>query len=104
MAIDVGGLTNIELSFAVLLLLSTGQDAGHAPDRPLRPPPEGLTIPWLYFILLAAAMLAATLAAAVATQIMAAAANYHGIEGSVSQQLRSIGVLGAVQHPSAREH
>ena len=33
------------------------------------PPPEGLAIPWLYLAILAAAMLAATLAAAVATQI-----------------------------------
>jgi putative ABC transport system permease protein len=33
------------------------------------PPPEGLTIPWFYLAILAAAMLAATLAAAVATQV-----------------------------------
>ena len=33
------------------------------------PPPEGLTIPWLYLAVLAVAMFVATLAAAVATQI-----------------------------------
>jgi putative ABC transport system permease protein len=33
------------------------------------PPPEGLTIPWLYFAVLAATMFVATLVAAVATQI-----------------------------------
>jgi putative ABC transport system permease protein len=33
------------------------------------PPPEGLTIPWVYLAVLAAAMFVATLAAAVATQI-----------------------------------
>jgi len=33
------------------------------------PPPEGLTIPWFYLAVLAAAMFAATLAAAIATQI-----------------------------------
>jgi hypothetical protein len=42
---------------------------------------------------LATAMLAATLA--VAIQIMAAGANYRRIEKRVSQQLRSIGILGA---------
>ena len=123
-AIDVGGLTTIELSFAVLMLLGAaaivfilnlaerrrafaimsavgakgpqirafiwsegllvflgGSVAGVLAGLLLAgmlvrlltgvfdPPPEGLSIPWLYLAILAAAMFAATLAAAVATQI-----------------------------------
>jgi putative ABC transport system permease protein len=123
-AIDVGGLTTIELSFAVLMLLGAagivfilnlaerrrafaimsavgakgpqirafiwsegllvflgGSGAGLLAGLLLAgmlvqlltgvfdPPPEGLTIPWLYLAILAVAMFAATLAAAVATQI-----------------------------------
>ena len=123
-AIDVGGLTTIELSFAVFMLLGAagivfilnlaerrrafaimsavgakgpqirafiwsegllvflgGSGAGLLAGLLLAgmlvrlltgvfdPPPEGLIIPWLYLAILAAAMFAATLAAAIATQI-----------------------------------
>jgi putative ABC transport system permease protein len=123
-SIDVGGLTTIELSFAVLVLLGAagivfilnlaerrrafaimsalgakapqirafvwgegllvflgGSLAGLLAGLLLAemlvqlltgvfdPPPEGLTIPWLYLAILATAIFAATLAAAVATQV-----------------------------------
>ena len=49
-------------------------------------PPEGLAIPWLYLALLAGAMLAATLVAAVATQIT--------LRQSITEALRETGDPG----------